>query len=114
MGLGKWLMTKGFGSPGHTSEAICNSFNEWKTKNSNIPDEIFSKYLIKLCAPNLPESATDYIIKRAEGRLSIVILGIVMNDFRNKKEALRGTMENTFEIIYETIKGKTNIKQNVY
>ena len=120
MGLGKFILKHGVGSPGKTAENIAESYNFVASKNLNSSSKEILLILITMqikWAMNLPLEvqknslysaiSPDKIIQYSNGDLALYTFILMFIETENFREgiSLNEVFIDTIEVIYETIQG---------
>jgi hypothetical protein len=101
MGLGKWWITHGPGSPGSVAKAMARAYSSMKAANPSTPkDELLLITLrTRYSESEINDATANEIVKDCEGRLAHLTLKVIMHEI----PAATGAMLNAPLVYFEML-----------
>ncbi len=123
MGLGKWIIKNGPGSPGSTAKVFAKQYNNiYNADRSAAWDDIFSSLYIQrvMAAPSMGGNLystveMEDIVEFTEGDLPLFVFIMMFLETSNFRNNIRGTFSLSTEVLHEMIEenAPSAIKLNI-
>jgi len=112
MGLSKWLLKNGPGSPGNMTKLMCQHF--LLLKENNLTNEVAFERMITKRFPNMNFLLKEELVNHSKGDLGLFIFNLLIFYNRDRMQYFKTSIDDVIEVVFEvtTKRAKEYVKKD--